>query len=980
MTAPAEHAISTRTRRVPVASGSETSGISTASVADERARRLRIEFWTCREKRQLLLREFEFSATTKSKSSLSGKNRDRSALISLDRRDHHDPRLSRVVHNSADAQAPRLAAVFGSSRAHSAFAHPPSAFTVRARAMSMFGSFGNLFGASGPQLCADIGEPYAKSFGGWTHHRGTIKEDGTACSVFKFVGNAQSDRRSIETARNGAKRLKLTRHPNVVHLRESLEVEKGDEITIYVVTEAVQPLEEHLRSVPSGTHQRDEYFALGIRQVATAVSFLANDCKLVHGGVCMAAVFVTERLDWKLGHLDLLSDLQNVGRGTMGDARICHSGYVIPDQYKPEEYRRGDWASVPEGPPWAIDAWGLGCLIQEVYRGEPLGRTDQLREIDHVPQVLLKDYQRLLGSQPAKRYNPKKLVENSSLFANKLVETIAFLDTLTLKDSIEKEQFFRHLPRVLETLAKAPVERKILPQIAEALEFGSAPALAVAPMLHAARDLPDADFAKKVTPSLVKLFASSDKALRVALLEHLPLYVRHLSDKIVDETLYERAATGFTDEDAFLRELTLKSTLSLAPKMSQRAHQSLLKHLSKLQIDEEPAIRANTTILLGNIAGYLSEATAKRVLLNAFTRALRDAFPPARTAGLMELGATTSYYEPNEIANRVLPAVTPLVGDVEKDVRDRAFATAETFLDLMKKHSKRLEQGPEAAAAALAADKELARQKERAAARAGGAAAGTRDGAPGAGNVLSWAVNAAARRIGRGSMDIAAGGGGGGGRAGHVEEEAAARGVDMGAKAFSSAAPPPRLYGEAYTPTGTPGVSPAPSPAKGFETAAESSRFSATAPADAPVPADDDGDGWGDLEEEEDEAEKAARARLASRGREASRTAGGSSRAAATAAPPDASGGDGWGDDDDDLFGDRRDDGFGSKPSGSGPSAPVAAQRATAARVGGHVSVGGARGAGARGVAGTRAKPAPMKLGAKKITAADLDLESMLNQ
>ena len=72
------------------------------------------------------------------------------------------------------------------------------------------------------------------------------------------------------------------------------------------------------------------------------------------------------------------------------------------------------------------------------------------------------------------------------------------------------------------------------------------------------------------------------------------------------------------------------------------------------------------------------------------------------------------------------------------------------------------------------------------------------------------------------------------------------------------------------------------------------------------------------------------------------------------------------------------------------PLAPSAKQQARlpcalalprpAARVGGHVSVGGARGAGARGVAGSRAKPAPMKLGAKKITAADLDLESMLNQ
>ena len=53
-----------------------------------------------------------------------------------------------------------------------------------------------------------------------------------------------------------------------------------------------------------------------------------------------------------------------------------------------------------------------------------------------------------------------------------------------------------------------------------------------------------------------------------------------------------------------------------------------------VKVDEEPAIRANTTILLGNLANYLSEATCKRVLLNAFTRALKDSFPPARAAGV----------------------------------------------------------------------------------------------------------------------------------------------------------------------------------------------------------------------------------------------------------------------------------------------------------------------------------------------------------
>ena len=66
--------------------------------------------------------------------------------------------------------------------------------------MSMFGNFGvnlgsvgNLFGASGPRLNYDLGDPYPRSVGGWTHFRGTAKEDGAPVSVFKFVCNDVHD-------------------------------------------------------------------------------------------------------------------------------------------------------------------------------------------------------------------------------------------------------------------------------------------------------------------------------------------------------------------------------------------------------------------------------------------------------------------------------------------------------------------------------------------------------------------------------------------------------------------------------------------------------------------------------------------------------------------------------------------------------------------------------------------------------------------
>jgi SCY1-like protein 1 len=91
-----------------------------------------------------------------------------------------------------------------------------------------------------------------------------------------------------------------------------------------------------------------------------------------------------------------------------------------------------------------------------------------------------------------------------------------------------------------------------------------------------------------------------------------------------------------------------------------------------LQVDPEPSIRANTTVLLGNIASLLGQATCKRILLNAFTRALRDVFPASRTAALKALMATSGYHSAQDVAARVVPAISPLMLDSVGDVRATA--------------------------------------------------------------------------------------------------------------------------------------------------------------------------------------------------------------------------------------------------------------------------------------------------------------------
>lgn len=556
----------------------------------------------------------------------------------------------------------------------------------------MFKFLKEVVGGSGTgikDLPYNIGEPYPSAWGSWLHHRGTSKDDGSPVSIFSLSGSNAQDGH-LAAGRNGVKRLRTVRHPNILSFLHSTEIETFDagssKVTIYIVTEPVMPLSDKIQELGLGGTKRDEYYAWGLNQVAKAVSFLNNDCKLVHGNVCLASVVVTQTLDWKLHAFDVLSEFDGSSEASSG--QMLQYAWLVASQYKPMELVKSDWAAIKKSPPWSIDSWGMGCLIYELFSGMKLAKTEELRNTASIPKSLLPDYQRLLSSTPSRRLNTAKLIENSEYFQNKLVDTIHFMEILSLKDSVEKDTFFRKLPNLAEQLPRQIVLKKLLPLLASSLEFGSAAAPALTALLKMGSWLSAEEFRSKVLPTIIKLFASNDRAIRVGLLQHIDQYGESLSAQVVDEQVYPHVATGFADTSAFLRELTLKSMLVLAPKLSQRTLSgSLLKHLSKLQVDEEAAIRTNTTILLGNIASFLNEGTRKRVLINAFTvRALRDTFPPARGAGIMALCATSSYYDITEIAMRILPNVVVLTIDPDSDVRSKAFQAVDQFLQKAKQH------------------------------------------------------------------------------------------------------------------------------------------------------------------------------------------------------------------------------------------------------------------------------------------------------
>ena len=164
-------------------------------------------------------------------------------------------------------------------------------------------------------------------FGGWTLLDGVLKEDNKTCvSIFKFVSDNKSNvstndaAAALHAARNAVRRMKTLRHPDCLKYLDSCEVDekKGgsgvsggaggvENVTLYVVTEKMTTLEETLRELQEDEN-RNQYIAMGLKQVTRAISFLNNDAKIVHGIVCMDSIAVTDSLDWKLHAFDVLSE------------------------------------------------------------------------------------------------------------------------------------------------------------------------------------------------------------------------------------------------------------------------------------------------------------------------------------------------------------------------------------------------------------------------------------------------------------------------------------------------------------------------------------------------------------------------------------------------------------------------------------------------------------------------------------------------
>jgi SCY1-like protein 1 len=96
-----------------------------------------------------------------------------------------------------------------------------------------------------------------------------VQDDGTLVSVFEF--NSHQKRNLLPVAQNTVRKLRVTRHPDILKFMDTVEADG----TIYIMTERVKPLSAELSSwEATPAKDRQDWLLWGLHRITVRASVL----------------------------------------------------------------------------------------------------------------------------------------------------------------------------------------------------------------------------------------------------------------------------------------------------------------------------------------------------------------------------------------------------------------------------------------------------------------------------------------------------------------------------------------------------------------------------------------------------------------------------------------------------------------------------------------------------------------------------------
>ncbi|GAX12817.1 SCY1-like protein 1 [Fistulifera solaris] len=541
-----------------------------------------------------------------------------------------------------------------------------------------------------------IGNPVSTTKDGWALHVGSRKSDNAAVSVFVAKKPALQKASQLTPALHHFHHCKRLRHPHILQVYATLDTdnpteqgsappttkttETGD---LIVVTEPCIPLEAWLQTRPP-----PEQVAWGLESVVRALHFLHASANLAHGNVSPQSFYVTPAGDVKLWNFSLVTTIED---GQLSRHFKEWEGRLTPQPYRSPERHENRWDALAAAGIHAMDTYSVAVLVSDFFGGT-------------IPTPLVKACQRMQTPNLKLRPRLQPLLK-CPLFDTPYQKLQLQLEEFTVQPVEQKIAFWQNLTPSMQAglLPQELAVYKLLPIIQQTITtlcqsdalksqdmYRREVLATIPPLFFIAEAYLGNKTSQELGPMVAILFEMNDRAIRGSLLQKTAFLLQHLDNQMLNQSVFGPACGGFSDSSPTLRELTLKATVEIMPKLTQPNLEKLSRYLVRLQSDPEQGIRTNTVIVFGKLAPFLTEVSRQKLLLPAFARALKDPFIPCRLSALKCLLKVKQFFTPAEIAGKVLPAVSPFLLDGSKDVRKEAFLVLDDFLFSLKQESEKM--------------------------------------------------------------------------------------------------------------------------------------------------------------------------------------------------------------------------------------------------------------------------------------------------
>ena len=308
------------------------------------------------------------------------------------------------------------------------------------------------------------------------------------------------------------------------------------------MTEPVTPLAVLLKT------QTEVDIALGIHNIATCLSFLHKDANISHNNIRLTSIFVNQKDNlWRLGGLNFACKHQDVNAKLVNDL-IKSAGSDAPAS--PEDIDGTFSSNLIH----ARDSWMMGHLISRLL-GSFSGKADG--QLVKFKQAITKFY---CSSDPRKRPVIESLLVSpyfKTLPQQALIESVEFLQSITVKSEEERKDFFRKASNDLFHVPSEMFQKYLMRLIFSDIVFSDENAreyllprlLSVKTKRESRGFYKSESYFNIMGPQLQELYKRRAKHTRLVLLRLTRWYVPYLPSHFVCDCILSEVLLGLKDND-----------------------------------------------------------------------------------------------------------------------------------------------------------------------------------------------------------------------------------------------------------------------------------------------------------------------------------------------------------------------------------------------------------------------------------------------